>query len=138
MFKITVCEVRTWVEATLGTSMIASTIEEYLLGRGLVTMESCVHGTNEDMATISKLSDHLGWDNFLEGKISVHWLAHASPFLSRSPLQLLPVSWGQQFISQLHNVIHQQWVYCNLVIHFKSKDGLTVPEHHEILNRIES
>jgi hypothetical protein len=61
-----------------------------------------------------------------------------SPFFSRSPLQLLPVSWGQQFISKLHNVIHQQWVYRNLVIHFKSKDRLTVPEHHEILNRIES
>jgi hypothetical protein len=35
-------------------------------------------------------------------------------------------------------VIHKQWIYHNLVIHFKSKDGLTVPEHHEILNWIES
>jgi hypothetical protein len=101
-------------------------------------MESCVHGTNKDMATISKLSDRLGWDSFLEGKSLVHWLALASPFLSQSPLQLLLVSWGQQYISKLHNMIHQQWVYRNLVIHFKSKDGLTVPEHHEILNWIES
>jgi hypothetical protein len=86
MFKILVCEVCTWLEATLGKSTTASTIEEYLLGRGQVTMESCVNRTNEDMATISKLSDHLGWDNFLEGKILVHWLALASPFLSQSPL----------------------------------------------------
>ena len=35
-------------------------------------------------------------------------------------------------------MIYQQWVYPNLVIHFKIRDLLTVPEHHEILNRIES
>jgi hypothetical protein len=96
MFKILVCEVPTWLEATFGKSTIASTVEEYLLGFGWgrIMMESCVHGTNEDMATISKFSDHLGWDSFLEGKILVHWLALASPVLSRSLLQLLLVSWG--------------------------------------------
>jgi hypothetical protein len=90
------------------------------------------------MAIISKLSDHLGWDSFLEGRILVHWLALVSTLLSWSPLQLLMVSWGWQFISKLHNVIHKQWVYCNSVIHFKSKDVPTVPEHHGILNWNES
>jgi hypothetical protein len=137
MFKISVCEVCTWLVATLGKTTIASTVEEYLLGQGHVTMESCVHGTNKDIAMISKLSDHLEWDSFFEGRILEHWLALVSPFLSWSPLQLLPVCWGQQFISKIHNVTHKQWVYRNLVIHFKSKDGLTVPEHHEIHNRIE-
>jgi hypothetical protein len=84
------------------------------------------------------LSDHLGWDSFLEGRILEQLFALVSPFLSRSPLQLLPVSWGWQFISKLHNVIHKQWVYSNSVIHFKSKDRLTDPENHEILNWIES
>jgi hypothetical protein len=95
-------------------------------------MENCIHRTIVDMATISKLSDRLGWDSFLEGRILVHWFALVSPFLSQSPLQLILVSWGQQFIGKLHNVIHKQWVYHILVIYFKSKDGLTVPEHHEI------
>jgi hypothetical protein len=134
MFKILVCNVHTWLVATLG----ASTVEEYLLGLGQVTMESCIHGTNKDMAMISKLSDHLGWDSFLEGRISEHWIALVSPYLSQSPLQLLPVAWGWQFISKLNIVIYKQWVYRNLVIHFKSKDRLTVPEHHEILNQNES
>jgi hypothetical protein len=71
-------------------------------------MASCVYRTNEDMAMISKMSDCLGWDSFLEGRILEHWLAAASPFLSRSTLQLLPVSWGRQFMSKLHNVIHKK------------------------------
>jgi hypothetical protein len=32
--KILVCEVHTWLVATLGKTTIASTVEEYLLGRG--------------------------------------------------------------------------------------------------------
>jgi hypothetical protein len=107
MFKILVCKVHTWLVATLGDSTIAFTVEEYLLGRGQVALESSVHGSYEDMATISKLSDHLGWESFLESRILVHWLALVSPFLSQRPLQLLPVSWGRLFISKLHNVIHK-------------------------------
>jgi hypothetical protein len=86
-------------------------------------MESCIHRTNKDMAIVSKLSDPIRWDSFLEGKILEHWLASVSPVLSLSLLQLLPVSWGRQFISKLHNVIHKQWVYCNLVIHLRVKTG---------------
>jgi hypothetical protein len=65
MFKILVFEVHTWLVATLGKTTIASTVEEYLLGWGQVMMESCIQGTNENMAMISKLRNHLGWDSFL-------------------------------------------------------------------------
>jgi hypothetical protein len=32
----------------------------------------------------------------------------------------------------------QQWIYHNSLIHFKVKDRLTIPEHHDIINRVES
>ena len=138
MFSILVSEVHTWLVATLGENTIASMVEEYLLGRGRVTMESCLYGTNDDMSVVSMMSDRLGWDRFLEGRILEHWLVVVSPLLSHRPLQLLPESWGRQYISKLHNVIYKQWTYCNSMIHFWSTDGLTIPEHYEILNRIES
>jgi hypothetical protein len=72
MFKILVCKVHTWLVATFGESTIASTVEENLLGQEQVTMESCINGTNKDMAIISKLSDRLGWDSFQEGRILAH------------------------------------------------------------------
>jgi hypothetical protein len=84
------------------------------------------------------MSNRLGWDSFLEGRILEHWLVVVSHLLSHRPLQLLLELWGQQFISKLHNVIHKQWTYRNSMIHFCSMDWLTTPEHHEILNRIES
>ena len=28
-------------------------------------------------------------------------------------------------------------MYCNSFIHYKGKDGLTIPEHEDILNRVE-
>jgi hypothetical protein len=74
MFKILVCEVYTWLVATLGKTTIASTVREYLLEWGQVTMESCIHGNNKNVAIVSKLSDHLGWGSFLEGRILEHWL----------------------------------------------------------------
>jgi hypothetical protein len=81
--------------------------------------------------------DRLGWDSLLEGRISKQWLVVASPFLCRSNKFLLPPSWGRQFINKLHNIVHKQWIYHNTFIHFCGTDGLTLPEHHDIINRVE-
>jgi hypothetical protein len=81
--------------------------------------------------------DCLGWDSFLEGRISKQWLVVASPFLRRSNKFLLPPSWGHQLINKLHNIVHKQGIYCNTFIHYQGTDGLTLPEHHVIINCIE-
>jgi hypothetical protein len=49
MFRILVSKVHTWLVTILGENTIASMVEEYLLGRGRVTMESCLYRTNDDM-----------------------------------------------------------------------------------------
>ncbi len=94
-----------------------------------------LNGTDGDLITVSQLNDRLGWDSFLEGRISSHWLSIVAPFLRRPPGQyLLPLAWGRQFINMLHNIVHRQWIYRNSFIHFKGKDGLTIPEHHDKIN----
>jgi hypothetical protein len=50
---------------------------------------------------------------------------------------LLPPSWGHQLINKLYNIVHKQWIYCNTFIHYRGSDGLTLPEHHDIINRME-
>jgi hypothetical protein len=50
---------------------------------------------------------------------------------------LLPPSWGRQLINKLHNIVHKQWIYRNTFIHYCGSDGLTLPEHHDIINRVE-
>jgi hypothetical protein len=104
-------------------------------------MADCVHGTDDNLITVSQLSDRLGWDSFLEGRISLQWLLVVAPLLRHIRQYLLPLTWGRQLISsRLHNIVHQQqqWIYHNSLIHFKVKDRLNIPEHHDIINRVES
>jgi hypothetical protein len=82
IFCISVNEIHTWLVATLDKCPIASTVEAYLLARGQAMMESCIHGTNKDLVQVLRLTNHLGWDRFCEGRISTHWFVVVFPFLS--------------------------------------------------------
>jgi hypothetical protein len=66
MFRISVQEIYDWMAKTLGDICIAATVELYLLSRGETSMESCVHGRNQGMLQVAKLSDCLGRDSFVE------------------------------------------------------------------------
>jgi hypothetical protein len=133
LFHITVRELYTWMVETLGNRAVASTVEAYLPARGENTMLSLMHGMSIDMSVVGKQSNHLGWDGLLEGCISSHWLVLISPLLCRQPKNLLPFLWG---ITRLHNIVHKQWTYRNAYIHFKEKEGWTMPQLQDIVNRI--
>ena len=138
MFRTLVGELTSWMINILEENFIVSMVEGYLLGHGWVAMESCLHGTDNILLNVCRESKRLGWDSFIEGRITTLWLSVVAPHLSRGTRQVLPRSWGRKFITKLHNVVHKQWIYCNSMIHFRSTDGLTIPEHHEILNQMES
>ena len=48
-------------------------IRRYLLGRGTVTMQSLMAGTQR-FRLLAKFHDLLGWDNFVEGRLCTLWL----------------------------------------------------------------
>jgi hypothetical protein len=87
--------------------------------------------------TVARESDRLGWDSFLEGRITSLWLSMVLPMLCKSLHSLLPPSWGRQLINKLHNIVHKQWIYRNTCIHYRGTDGFTMPEHNKIINRVE-
>ncbi len=99
-------------------------------------MSICVHGANVNLVTLSVQTNRRGWDSFLEGRLSSHWLTVAAPLLWQWSQYLLPPAWGHLLISKLHNVIHKQWVYRNSYIHFKGNNGLTMPEQNDIIDRV--
>jgi hypothetical protein len=101
-------------------------------------MIDCVHGTNQDLQATAADSDQLGRDSMLEGRISSWWLTVAVPFLLKTRQKMLPQVWGTKFINNLHNIVHKQWIYRNLVLHYRGKDGLTIPEHQDIMNQVKS
>jgi hypothetical protein len=128
MLHITVRELYTWMVEILGNHAVASMVETYLLARGEAAMLSLVHGTSVDVSVVCKQSDHLRWDSLLEGRISSHWMVLISPLLQCQHKNLLPFLWGKQFITRLHNIVHKQWTYKNVYIHFKGKEGWTMPQ----------
>lgn len=137
MFQTSVSELTEWLRRTLGEYSVAATVEAYLLGRGETTMKESIHGTISALKLVADDSDRLGWDSLIEGRISTRWQSLVSPLLRKTSNCLQFQSWGRQFISRLHNILHKQWLYRNIYIHFRGKDGLTIPEHQEVMNRVE-
>jgi hypothetical protein len=77
-------------------------------GRGLVSMESCSIGSDKAFLELLRASGWLGWDGFIEGRISVLWLSVVAPLILLNCHYLLVKSWGRQFISRLHNIVRKQ------------------------------
>ncbi len=136
LIQLTINELHSWTELTLGNHAVVMTIWAYLCARGEITMQSLVNNTCADMITVSLHSDRLGWDSLLEGRITRHWLLLVAPFLRLMPRNFLPQSWWQQFIQRLHKVVHKQWTYSNAYIHFKGNEGWSMPQIQDVLYRI--
>ena len=137
MFKISVQEVSNWLDRTLRKPEFTLAVSTYLLGRGLVSFDSCLPFSEGTFANLTRTTDRLGWDCFLEGRISQAWMPVAKQILADNGSQLLVETWGKQFITKLLNIVHKQWIYRNTLIHYRCQDGLTIPEQHEICNRVE-
>jgi hypothetical protein len=138
MFQVSVNELTAWLRSTLGEQCIAMTVKRYLLSHGEATMEECVHGKYTDLQAVATASDRLGWDSLLEGWISAHWLILVAPLLLKTGQNLLPHAWGTQFITRFINIVHKQWINRNSGINYHGQDGLTIMEHHDIINRVEA
>jgi hypothetical protein len=111
-------------------------IESYLHGQGTVTMESCIP-LQSSYLQMSQSQDWLGWDCFVEGRISVLLLECIRPlFLQWTPQKSLE-KWGIQFLKTLLNLTHKQWIFQNTDVHYKI-NGLTQEQHMEIFSCIQN
>jgi hypothetical protein len=74
MFQISVSELKVWVTTTLGELTITSTAEAFLLSKEEKMMVDYLHGNSNDLRYVAECSIRLGWDSFVEGRITTHWL----------------------------------------------------------------
>ncbi len=110
-FPLSVWEIYDWMVEKVSNIWAASTFKSYLLLRGNLSMQSCCHGNNCDMLLVATTCNRLGWDSFVERRVTTLWIHMVTPFLARTSLHLLAKTWVQHFITKLHNVIHKQWVF---------------------------
>ena len=59
-------------------------LSEYLSAQGSKTMTEYVHNRHSPFRLLSEVQNRLGWDNFIEGRISTLWLEVMTPFLVQS------------------------------------------------------
>jgi hypothetical protein len=59
LFHLTINELHSWIESTLGKRAVATTIGAYLHARGEITMQSLVNNTCSDMIMVLEHSDRL-------------------------------------------------------------------------------
>ena len=59
-------------------------IDVYMSAQGDKTLSSCTPHKHSPYALLAEVQDRLGWDNFVEGRISTLWLTTISPFLKQA------------------------------------------------------
>ena len=75
----------------------------------------------------------MGWDSFVEERISTLWLDMIAPFLKQASRKSIH-QWGNHFIDILLSLTHKQWIFRNSM-HFKT-DGLTSAQHDALETRV--
>ena len=131
LFRSSIADVIKCLEVGNADVELITIIEEYLLLQGSENMVN-ITPVGSKYASLAVIHDELGWDCFLEGRISVALLAAVGPsFPSRRSI----TKWGISLIKTLLSVTHRQWLFRNADVHH-SFDGLTMHGHNLLTIRI--
>mmetsp|Transcript_1592 Transcript_1592/g.2557 ORF Transcript_1592/g.2557 Transcript_1592/m.2557 type:complete len:137 (-) Transcript_1592:123-533(-) len=109
-------------------------IEEYLLGHGELDMCDIIDG-QPVYIEFAEIHDILGWDNFVEGRISKRLVHLQAQYLSTIQTFVQPSSWASGLMRQLLLLTHQQWLYRNCTVHYKA-EGRSLHQHEQILRKV--
>ena len=135
MFRSSVADVVQWLVDKDTDGDLVAMIEEYLLAQDGKTMMECCDVRRYEM--LARTHDKLGWDNFLEGRISVLLLEayrmDADDEISPYTVQ----AWGRGLIEKLIRITHSQWIFRNSHVHYKKLEGMTKEQHLETFRRVE-
>jgi hypothetical protein len=80
--------------------------------------------------------DTLGWDNFLEGRISGKLFHLQHEHLSNSGSRLHIQSWASNFMHHVLAITHHQWLFRNARIHIRLHEDKTMHEHQAIMDSV--
>jgi hypothetical protein len=91
---------------------------------------------SEKMRALAESQDKIGWRNFTEGYISIHFYNIQRFHLSMSNSYLNGSDWTKQFISRILQITHSQWIYQNISLHDKRQGYLRNKRSEELLQEI--
>ena len=131
LFRSSIVDVVKCLEVGNVDVELITIIEDYLLLQGADTMVNLTP-VGSKYIPLAMIHDELGWDCFLEGRISVALLDAVGLSL---PSRKSITKWGVSFIKTLLSATHQQWLFRNADVHHRF-DGLTMHGHNILSLRI--
>jgi len=136
MLKHSVKELDDWMITTPVDAHLRTMITRFLLAQDSKTMKECVSGQSTILHTLAEVHDRLGWDNFVEGRISVLFLEAVKPELAGRLSRLTPERWCRTLVSKLLQLTHKQWLFRNSHVHYNKLEGLTSQQHEQIFDKV--
>jgi hypothetical protein len=135
MFHESVLSLVEWLAATDMEDELALAILDYLLARGTKSLTSFLRHDSKYI-DYAKEHDRLGWDNFLEGRVSNTLFQLQHDNLARAGSHWRIKTWAKKFVQHLLEITHRQWSYRNAKVHLKKVEGRTEKEHEQIMQEV--
>jgi hypothetical protein len=136
LFRQEVKSLQGWLDQDHTHPELARVLPQYILGRGAVKFASLpIHSV--DILRLAHQQDLIGWDNFMEGKISNLFAVVQHCHLRNASSLLTSFDWTHLFISKLLHITHGQWIYRNITKHHEKHGLLRVAERRKLLREID-
>jgi hypothetical protein len=110
-------ELEKWLEKDGSTDQeLAYWIPKYILMRGNKPFAD-MGAMSPRMKALAQSQDKIGYRNFMEGYISIHFYEIQNFHLAMSSSFLNGADWSKQFISKILHITHSQWIFRNFSLH---------------------
>jgi hypothetical protein len=110
-------ELGKWLEKDGSTDQeLAYWIPKYILMRGDKPFEE-MGAMTPRMKALAQSQDKIGYRNFMEGYISIHFYEIQNFHLAMSSSVINGADWAKQFISKILHITHSQWIFRNFSLH---------------------
>ena len=120
LWNDTTQELETWLSEQDTEPALHTTITCYLRHKGTLSFLD----SKPRSLVLSTAQDEIGWDNFLEGKLTTEIRSIQAKHLGIPASNKTVTKWMTGLISFLLKIIHSQWIYRNEVVHKRTADGL--------------
>ena len=142
LYHRSVSDLIEWMTAVETSPVLARMIGQYLTARNSRTMSEILleveHDPIETQVLLAEDHDKLGWQNFIEGRISKLYLeVQQTHYRSIENCRRSAATWAQTLIEKLIKIIHNQWTWRNEKLHFRRYPGAeTAFEYEQTMERI--
>lgn len=127
---------RRWLETNDTEPQLTVALLSYTRNKGALRFQD-IPGLPSTLQEAAAAQDIIGWDNFIEGKITQSIRHFQANYLRDVSSRRTPNRWTAGLVEQLLTIVHSQWVHRNEIVHRRERDGLRTAEHNQLKTRLE-